>query len=781
MDDTTAVDKTYTARKHFYTLAQISKFVRPGAQRIGVSGSVSSLTPLLAFYHSGLGQITIVGINTSGSAATLSGTLASLPVVPLLDLYYTSATANLATGGSVAVNNGTFSATIPADCVFTLTGFNGVNVALTNPVNGAQFTAPATIPLAATATTTAGSIALVWFYNGVTPLGEATVAPYGFTWHNVPMGNYALTAVAGDTLEHAGTSAVVNVTVAGPLARIAVTPATAAVVPGGTQRFSATAADLMGHVLNPQPAFSWSVSGGGTIDGTGLFTAGRLVGGPFSVAAASGRVRGVASVSVAAVRGGTIGNTNEGTSTDTMWSNGAWINACQFQAGSNMVVSTMHAKVGAISGGYKCAIYTDNGGSPSAWLGGTAEVRGPADGWNVFALTQSLVLTNGQYYWLAIWSDDTNAAVYYSDTSGNQSWGQYNYGTWPNPITTTGGGTLDYCIYAVGSSGPAPTLTSIAVTPANPTNSMGTTQQFTATGTYSDSSTQNITSPLKWMSSSTGVATINASGLAKGVTAGTTTISATLGRVSGHTTLTILPPPLAITTTSLLSGVVSTIYTTRLAASGGIVPYTWSLAGGALPPGLTLSSIGAISGKPTTNGTSSFTVRATSARTPAQTATCLLSITINPASTNGLIGNTTEGTLTDALWYSRPYINASRFQAASNMMVSTMQAKVAAISGKYKCAIYSDVSGLPSRLLGSTAEVSNPASGWQSFPLTSSVALTKGSYYWLAIWSDDANARVYYSANTGTLRASPYNYGTWPDPISTTVGSSRRYCIYATQ
>ena len=156
VDDTNAVDRTYTPRKNFYTLAQISKFVRPGAQRIGVSGSVSSLSPLLAFNHAGLGQITIVGINTSGSAATLSGALASLPTVPNLELYYTSATTNLADGGSVAVNNGTFSATIPADCVFTLTGFTGVNVALTNPVNGAQFSAPATIPLAATATSSGG-------------------------------------------------------------------------------------------------------------------------------------------------------------------------------------------------------------------------------------------------------------------------------------------------------------------------------------------------------------------------------------------------------------------------------------------------------------------------------------------------------------------------------------------------------------------------------------------------------------------------------------------------
>ena len=109
--------------------------MRPGAQRINVTGTTSPFSPLLAFKHTGLGQVTIVGINTSGSAATLNGTLASLPAVPHLDLYYTSATTNLAAGGSVPVNaNGTFSATIPADCVFTLVSA-GVPVA-TNMVLG---------------------------------------------------------------------------------------------------------------------------------------------------------------------------------------------------------------------------------------------------------------------------------------------------------------------------------------------------------------------------------------------------------------------------------------------------------------------------------------------------------------------------------------------------------------------------------------------------------------------------------------------------------------------
>jgi hypothetical protein len=135
---------------------------------------------------------------------------------------------------------------------------------------------------------------------------------------------------------------------------------------------------------------------------------------------------------------------------------------------SNTAVSTVYAQVGTVAGHYKCAIYADAGGSPSAFLRGTAELSNPTDGWQAFPLTSSFTLTNGTYYWLAIWSDDANAGVYYSDSSGTLRWGQYNYGTWPNPITTAGGGNLDYCIYAAGSAGPAPTLTSTAVTPSNP-------------------------------------------------------------------------------------------------------------------------------------------------------------------------------------------------------------------------------------------------------------------------------------------------------------------------
>ena len=73
------------------------------------------------------------------------------------------------------------------------------------------------------------------------------------------------------------------------------------------------------------------------------------------------------------------------------------------------------------------------------------------------------------------------------------------------------------------------TLTSIAVTPANPSIAPGTTEQFTATGTYSDNSTEDLTSQVTWASANTSVATINSTGLATGVAMGTSTITATLG------------------------------------------------------------------------------------------------------------------------------------------------------------------------------------------------------------------------------------------------------------
>ena len=69
----------------------------------------------------------------------------------------------------------------------------------------------------------------------------------------------------------------------------------------------------------------------------------------------------------------------------------------------------------------------------------------------------------------------------------------------------------------------------------------------------------------------------------------------------------IQPPPLNITTTSLPNGTATVSYSFVLNATGGTPPYTWSLAAGPLPAGLSLSSGGQIAGTPTTTG--SYPVR----------------------------------------------------------------------------------------------------------------------------------------------------------------------------
>lgn len=106
-------------------------------------------------------------------------------------------------------------------------------------------------------------------------------------------------------------------------------------------------------------------------------------------------------------------------------------------------------------------------------------------------------------------------------------------------ITATSGSVSGSTVLTVT----APTLVSIAVTPANFTIAPGTTQQYTATGTYTDGSTKDISSSVSWSSSDTAIATISSTGLATAVAAGTTTISATSGTIVGSTTLTVGNPP----------------------------------------------------------------------------------------------------------------------------------------------------------------------------------------------------------------------------------------------
>jgi Putative Ig domain len=92
---------------------------------------------------------------------------------------------------------------------------------------------------------------------------------------------------------------------------------------------------------------------------------------------------------------------------------------------------------------------------------------------------------------------------------------------------------------------------------------------------------------------------------------------------------------IAITTSSLPAGKVGVAYAATLAATGGTAPYAWSVASGALPTGLSLSTTtGVISGTPTAAATNaSVSFRVTDSASPAHTQTVVLSLTIAAGST----------------------------------------------------------------------------------------------------------------------------------------------------
>ena len=101
--------------------------------------------------------------------------------------------------------------------------------------------------------------------------------------------------------------------------------------------------------------------------------------------------------------------------------------------------------------------------------------------------------------------------------------------------------------------------------------------------------------------------------------------------------------PVGIATTSLSNGIAGSSYSQTLAATGGVTPYRWSLTAGALPPGISLSSSGALTGSPTAGGSFDFTIQVQDANS--QTASRVLSLPVA-----GALDNFLNTTTDSALW-----------------------------------------------------------------------------------------------------------------------------------
>lgn len=224
----------------------------------------------------------------------------------------------------------------------------------------------------------------------------------------------------------------------------------------------------------------------------------------------------------------------------------------------------------------------------------------------------------------------------------------------------------------------AATLQSITVTPANPTVNQYLTQQFTATGHYSDGTSQVLSSP-GWTSGTLATATINSTGLATAVAAGTSTITATVGSISGNTLMTVSAVTLqsiAVTPTnpSLAKG-----FTLQLTATGTYsdasmrnitTQVTWASVDSAVAP---ISGGGLVTGLTLGSSLMSATLAGlTGSTTVTVTAAVLQSIAVTPASpsvetglTKQLIAtgtysdSSTQDITTQATWTSATLANAT--------------------------------------------------------------------------------------------------------------------------
>ena len=145
------------------------------------------------------------------------------------------------------------------------------------------------------------NLTYTWSLTGSPPAGVS----YGVNGSNAAKNTTATFLAAGNyhflvTITDAGglsTTSSVNVTVNQTLAAIVVNPASASVSKGTTRQFDATAYDQFASPMLTQPAFNWSVVGGGSVNSSGLYTAPGATGSA-TVRAASGGVSGTASVTV---------------------------------------------------------------------------------------------------------------------------------------------------------------------------------------------------------------------------------------------------------------------------------------------------------------------------------------------------------------------------------------------------------------------------------------------------------------------------------------------------
>jgi len=162
-------------------------------------------------------------------------------------------------------------------------------------------------------TWTASGPAAVTFSTNGTNAAKASTATFS------KAGAYTFTATAKDPSGAIGTKTVA-VTVTQTAGTLEISPTSASVQPFKTVDFNATMPDQFGNAMATQPTITWTVSGGGTIDANGFFTAGAGIASPsggitavtYQVTASGGGQTAIAPITVSDASAETIGSGSAG-------------------------------------------------------------------------------------------------------------------------------------------------------------------------------------------------------------------------------------------------------------------------------------------------------------------------------------------------------------------------------------------------------------------------------------------------------------------------------------
>jgi len=358
------------------------------------------------------------------------------------------------------------------------------------------------------------------------------------------------------------------------LVSIEVTPADASIADGTTQEFTATGlyTDASTQDLTTEVTWFSSDEAVATVsnadDSKGLATAVGL--GSATVSATSGDVSGDTTLTVTDATLVSIAVTPADASiadgtTQQFTATGLYTDASTQDLTTEVTWDSSDDEIATVSNA------DDSKGFATAVALGTATVSATSGG--VTGVT-TLTVTDATLVSIAVTPADPSiadgtsqqftATGVYTDASTQDlteqvTWSSFNeaVATVSNAddskglATAAGAGTTTVSAISGGVTGDTTltvtaTLVSIEVTPTAPSIANGLTQQFTATGLYSDASTQDLTAEATWDSSDDAVATVSNTGLATAASVGSATVSATSGAVSGSATLTVTPAPLTV-------------------------------------------------------------------------------------------------------------------------------------------------------------------------------------------------------------------------------------------